>query len=76
MWIYYGLGAGVMLGFYDVWTKRAMAGNSVIPVVMWSSLFGALFWLPSLVPGFLIARVDLGRLSLFEQAVLIPKASP
>jgi drug/metabolite transporter (DMT)-like permease len=52
MWILYGLCAGVVLGLYDVWTKKAMTANNVIPVVMWSSLFGALFWAPLVATNF------------------------
>ncbi|NVJ27446.1 DMT family transporter [Myxococcus sp. AM011] len=73
MWIAYGLGAGVMLGLYDVWTKKAMTGNSVIPVVMWSSLFGALCWVPVLIPGALPIRVEPFGLTWQEQAWLLPK---
>jgi transporter family protein len=73
MWIAYGLGAGVMLGLYDVWTKKAMTGNDVIPVVMWSSLFGALVWVPVLFTGALPIHVDPLGLSLREHALLLPK---
>ncbi len=38
----FGLVAGVVLGFYDYFTKQAMSGNSVLQVVFWTSLFGAL----------------------------------
>ena len=73
MWIAYGLGAGVMLGLYDVWTKKAMTDNDVIPVVMWSSLFGALVWVPVLFAGALPIHVDPLGLSLREHALLLPK---
>ena len=73
MWIAYGLGAGVMLGLYDVWTKKAMKGNAVIPVVMWSSLFGALVWVPTLFSGALPIHIDPFGLSLREHALLLPK---
>ena len=50
MWMVFGLSAGALLGLYDYWTKKAMKGNSVIPIVFWSSLFGALAWLPAFLP--------------------------
>lgn len=49
-WILFGLLAGVILGFYDYWTKKAMVGNGVFPVVFWSSMFGAIAWLPFFTP--------------------------
>jgi drug/metabolite transporter (DMT)-like permease len=73
MWIAYGLGAGVMLGLYDVWTKKAMTGNAVIPVVMWSSLFGALVWVPALFEGALPVHIEPLGLPLHAQALLLPK---
>jgi bacterial/archaeal transporter family protein len=68
------LGGRGVLGLYDIWTKRAMMGNSVIPVVTWSSLFGAAFWLPA----FFLTRtsfyVDVSQTSVIEQAILLPKS--
>lgn len=75
MWMVYGLSAGVLLGFYDFWTKRAMDGNSVIPIVFWSSLFGAIAWLPAFLPvtaglGF---HVDPARTNVHQQALILVK---
>ncbi len=50
MWVYWGLGAGVILGLYDYWTKKGMEGNGVMAVVFWSSLFGALAWIAAFLP--------------------------
>ncbi|WP_143326029.1 EamA family transporter [Vandammella animalimorsus] len=49
-WIGFGILAGVVLGLYDYWTKKAMTGNMVITIVFWSSLFGALAWLVAFLP--------------------------
>lgn len=50
MWMVFGLAAGGLLGLYDFWTKKAMGENSVVPIVFWSSFFGALAWLPAFLP--------------------------
>lgn len=49
-WVTYGALAGVVLGLYDFWTKKAMTGRSVLAVVFWSSVFGASAWLLALLP--------------------------
>ena len=74
MWIFYGLSAGVILGFYDIWTKRAMEGNGVFQVVMWSSLFGAICWLPFSIASDLPIFVDVTRTSVLIQLILVPKS--
>ncbi|MDD7971964.1 EamA family transporter [Roseinatronobacter alkalisoli] len=49
-WVGFGLLAGVILGLYDYWTKKAMSRNMVMTVVFWSALFGALAWLVAFLP--------------------------
>ncbi|MCY1707767.1 DMT family transporter [Pannonibacter sp. SL95] len=71
----YGLSAGALLGLYDFWTKKAMNGNSVIPIVFWSSLFGAIAWLPAFLPvsdslGF---YVDWTQTNVHQQALILVK---
>ncbi|MCJ9751407.1 DMT family transporter [Neorhizobium sp. BETTINA12A] len=75
MWMVFGISAGALLGLYDFWTKKAMTGNSVIPIVFWSAFFGGLVWLPAFFP---IAQtfdlyVDLSKTSLHEQAIILIK---
>jgi len=76
MWVLFGISAGAILGLYDFWTKKAMTGNAVLPVVFWSSLFGALAWIPAFFP--VSARlgvfVDISRTSLAEQALILVKS--
>jgi transporter family protein len=75
MWMIYGLCAGALLGLYDFWTKKAMEKNNVFIIVFWSSLFGALAWLPAFLPvsqpfGF---HVDWRQTNLYQQAVILVK---
>jgi drug/metabolite transporter (DMT)-like permease len=76
MWVLFGISAGAVLGLYDFWTKRAMAGNSVLPVVFWSSLFGALAWTPAFFPGSAQfgVFVDVFKTSFTEQGLILIKS--
>ncbi|OWV82250.1 hypothetical protein ATY77_03160 [Rhizobium sp. R634] len=75
MWMVFGLSAGALLGLYDFWTKKAMDGNGVIPIVFWSSLFGAFAWIPAFLPvsdafGF---HVDLSQTNVHQQILILIK---
>ncbi|MTH95629.1 DMT family transporter [Roseibium sp. RKSG952] len=74
-WILFGLLAGITLGFYDYWTKKAMTGNGVFPVVFWSSMFGAFAWLPFFTPFTSSSsfHVDIGITSWHSQALILVK---
>lgn len=49
MWIFLALLSASLLGFYDVFKKRALRGNAVIPVLFLNTLFCSLFFLPLIV---------------------------
>lgn len=79
-WITFGLLAGLVLGFYDFLTKLALKEKKVLEVVLWSSLLGALIWVPFFfVP---VAHADAfrnfglypARLTQMQQLVLAPKS--
>lgn len=75
MWMVFGISAGALLGLYDFWTKKAMTGNTVIPIVFWSAFFGALVWLPAFFP---FAQpynlyVDVSTTSLHDQVIILAK---
>jgi|GEM_PF-1622809 len=74
-WIVYGLLAGVMLGLYDFWTKKAMVGNDVFPVVFWTSMFGAIAWLPFFTPLTVenAFHVSLSNIDLNSQGLILIK---
>ncbi|WJV54053.1 EamA family transporter [Prodigiosinella aquatilis] len=77
MWIYYGIAAGFILGFYDFWTKKAMADNGIFPVVFFSSFFGALFWVPAFIP-FTYAgmpRINIDGIHFHEQLIIFVKST-
>ncbi len=74
-WIAFGILAGIVLGFYDYWTKKAMEGNGVFAVVFWSSMFGAAAWLPFFTP--LTAsssfHVDIAQTNFADQILILVK---
>ena len=72
----FGLVAGVVLGFYDYFTKQAMSGNSVLQVVFWTSLFGAFSWvLAIIVFGFSgNPLVDISHLNVNSQLIIFAKS--
>lgn len=76
MWIYYGVLAGVILGFYDFWTKKAMSGNGLFQVVFYSSFFGALLWLPVFFPQVqaLSPQLKIGPARIAEQWPILVKS--
>jgi bacterial/archaeal transporter family protein len=75
MWMVFGLSAGCLLGLYDFWTKKAMDGNNVIPIVFWSSLFGALAWLPAFLPASeaVGVYVDWTKTNVHQQVLILIK---
>lgn len=79
-WIYLGLLAGLVLGTYDFLTKLALKEKTVLEVVFWCSVLGAVLWLPFLcapaewsaalrVAGLAPQRLDTG-----QQMALLPKS--
>jgi len=76
MWMISGISAGLLLGFYDFWTKKAMIGNTVIPVVFWSSLFGFLLWIPAFIPVWSsgILPEDLLRTDIHQQTLIFVRS--
>lgn len=74
-WLVFGLLAGITLGFYDFWTKKAMAGNGIFPVVFASALFGGLAWVPFFMP-FTAGNpfhVDVTGMDISGQALVLVK---
>lgn len=46
MWLLLAFTSAVLLGFYDVFKKRSLDGNAVIPVLFLNTLFSSLIFLP------------------------------
>lgn len=80
-WIALGLLAGLVLGTYDFLTKLALREKTVLEVVFWCSVLGALAWLPFFYPP--VEWTDtlrtLGlvpmRLDSSQQMALVPKSA-
>lgn len=49
MWVVYALVSASLLGLYDVFKKKSLQGNAVIPVLMINTVICTLFFLPSIV---------------------------
>lgn len=48
-WVYEAVASALFLGVYDVFKKRSVNGNAVIPTLFLSVVFGASLWLPWVV---------------------------
>lgn len=49
MWVVYALVSASLLGIYDVFKKKSLQGNAVIPVLLINTVICTLFFLPSIV---------------------------
>ncbi|MBP8776587.1 MAG: EamA family transporter [Bacteroidaceae bacterium] len=49
MWLPLAFASAVLLGFYDVFKKRSLNDNAVIPVLTFNTLFSSLIFLPFIV---------------------------
>jgi transporter family protein len=75
-WIIFGLAAGAILGFHDFWMKISLLWNSSTSVVFWSTLVGALCWIPFIiVPSLSVVSISITPTTLQEQLVILPKGA-
>lgn len=49
MWLVLAFTSACLLGFYDVFKKRSLKGNAVIPVLLLNTLFSSLIFLPFII---------------------------
>lgn len=49
MWVIPAFVSALLLGFYDVAKKRALADNAVLPVLLLNTLFSSIIFLPTIV---------------------------
>ena len=49
MWVAYALVSAALLGLYDVFKKKSLQGNAVIPVLLINTVICTLFFLPSII---------------------------
>ena len=52
MWIILAFTSACLLGFYDVFKKKSLAGNAVLPVLMVNTVVCAAFFLPFILMSF------------------------
>lgn len=62
MWLVLAFTSACLLGFYDVFKKKSLKGNAVIPVLLLNTLFSSLIFLPFII---LSAQGVIGEDSLF-----------
>lgn len=62
MWLLLAFTSACLLGFYDVFKKRSLKDNAVIPVLLLNTLFSSLIFLPFIVAS---AQGAIGEDSLF-----------
>lgn len=49
MWLLLAFSSAILLGFYDVWKKKSLNNNAVIPVLFLNTLFSSLIFLPFII---------------------------
>lgn len=49
MWIIFAFISAFLLGFYDVFKKKSLNGNAVIPVLLLNTLISSLLFLPLII---------------------------
>lgn len=49
LWIFLAFTSACLLGFYDVFKKKSLAGNAVLPVLLINTVVCALFFLPMII---------------------------
>lgn len=49
MWLIFAFVSAALLGFYDVFKKKSLQGNAVIPVLLLNTIFCSLIFLPLIV---------------------------
>ena len=49
MWLILAFFSAALMGFYDVFKKKALTGNALIPVLTLNTLFCSLIFLPMIL---------------------------
>lgn len=69
MWLTFAFVSALLLGFYDVFKKRALQGNAVLPVLMLNTLFSSLIFVPFILLSWLMPE----RMAEYP-AIFVPQA--
>jgi len=73
-WMALGIIAGIVLGFYDYWTKKAMVNNNAVDVTFLSAFVGALLWIPAFLNLQLFSPLEFANTSAQEQLLIFVKS--
>ena len=65
MWLILAFTSACLLGFYDVFKKKSLKNNAVIPVLLLNTLFSSIIFLPFII---LSANGFISENSLFHTA--------
>ncbi len=74
MWVFLAFLSACLLGFYDVYKKRSLRDNAVLPVLMINTLLCALFFLPFVVQSFFSASGIIPQASFHAHVLVIIKS--
>lgn len=78
-WVYEAVASALFLGVYDVFKKRSVNGNAVIPTLFVSVCCGALLWLPWIIWSAMgetpLAMLQVEQLGLADHGRLLLKSS-
>lgn len=68
MWLFLAFCSAALLGFYDVFKKKSLANNAVLPVLGLNTLFSSLIFLPFIVLSYVRPEMLEGTLFFVPQA--------
>ncbi len=74
MWVFLAFLSACLLGFYDVYKKRSLRDNAVLPVLMINTLLCALFFLPFVVQSFFSASGIIPQAPFHAHVLVIIKS--
>ncbi len=74
MWVFLAFLSACLLGFYDVYKKRSLRDNAVLPVLMINTLLCALFFLPFVVQSFFSASGVIPQAPFHAHVLVIIKS--
>lgn len=74
MWVLLAFLSACLLGFYDVYKKRSLRDNAVLPVLMINTLLCALFFLPFVIQSFFSVSSIIPQAPLHAHLLVIIKS--
>ena len=71
MWLLLAFCSAALLGFYDVFKKKSLAGNAVLPVLGLNTLFSSLIFLPFILISHFDAGWEVHRYILLKSVIVL-----